>query len=153
MKKKPQIPETDSIEELAKFWDTHDVTEFEDELEEVTEPVFASNLRISIVIQLESEEAKEVEKIAESRGMGRSMLLREWVREKLRESGSGSSGAISDNDRKVPFEEKVEEAKTAADLFAGRIGRIRSGGLETLSEDTGKAFTEYVLQKKRDGNL
>jgi len=30
----------DSIEKLAEFWDTHDLTDFEDELEEVTEPVF-----------------------------------------------------------------------------------------------------------------
>jgi hypothetical protein len=35
-----KIPETDSVEELARFWDTHDLTDFEDELEEVSEPVF-----------------------------------------------------------------------------------------------------------------
>ena len=35
-----KIPETDSIRELAAFWDTHDVTEFADELVEVAEPVF-----------------------------------------------------------------------------------------------------------------
>ncbi len=35
-----QIPDTDSIEELAHFWDTHDVTDFENEFVEVTEPVF-----------------------------------------------------------------------------------------------------------------
>jgi hypothetical protein len=34
-----KIPKIDSIEELAKFWDAHDVTDFEDELEEVREPV------------------------------------------------------------------------------------------------------------------
>jgi hypothetical protein len=34
------MPQTDSIQELARFWDTHDLTDFEDELEEVTEPVF-----------------------------------------------------------------------------------------------------------------
>ena len=34
------IPKTDSIQELAHFWDTHDLTDFEDELEEVDEPVF-----------------------------------------------------------------------------------------------------------------
>jgi hypothetical protein len=34
-----KIPKTDSIEELAKFWDTHDLTEFEDEMEEVQEPI------------------------------------------------------------------------------------------------------------------
>jgi len=32
---KQKIPETDSIQELARFWDTHDLTDFEEELEEV----------------------------------------------------------------------------------------------------------------------
>ena len=39
--KRRKLPNTDSAEELARFWGTHDVTDFEDELEEVTEPVFA----------------------------------------------------------------------------------------------------------------
>lgn len=38
--KAPALPETDSIEELARFWDSHEVTEFEGQLEEVKEPVF-----------------------------------------------------------------------------------------------------------------
>ena len=35
-----RILQTDSIEELAHFWDTHDVTDFDTELEVVDEPVF-----------------------------------------------------------------------------------------------------------------
>ncbi len=31
--KKPKIPPADSIDELAHFWDTHDATDPEDELE------------------------------------------------------------------------------------------------------------------------
>jgi hypothetical protein len=27
-----KLPRTDSIQELARFWDTHDLTEFEDDL-------------------------------------------------------------------------------------------------------------------------
>ena len=34
------IPQTDSIQELAHFSDTHDLTDLEGQLEEVTEPVF-----------------------------------------------------------------------------------------------------------------
>ena len=34
------VPEPDSIQELTHFWDTHDLTDFEDQLEEVSEPVF-----------------------------------------------------------------------------------------------------------------
>ena len=39
-----RIPNTDSIEELARFWDSHDLTDFENQMEEVSEPVF---LRVS----------------------------------------------------------------------------------------------------------
>ena len=38
--KREKLPNPDSIEELASFWDTHDLTDFEEELEEVTESVF-----------------------------------------------------------------------------------------------------------------
>jgi len=37
---KLEIPQTDSIEELARFWDSHDLTDYEDQLEEVTEAFF-----------------------------------------------------------------------------------------------------------------
>ena len=35
-----KMPRTDSIQELARFWDTHDLTDFEDELEAVNAPIF-----------------------------------------------------------------------------------------------------------------
>jgi hypothetical protein len=38
--KAPRLPKTDSIQELARFWDKYDLTDFEHELEEVTEPAF-----------------------------------------------------------------------------------------------------------------
>lgn len=38
--KDPRIPNTDSIEELARFWDTHDLTDFEDQLMVIPKPVF-----------------------------------------------------------------------------------------------------------------
>jgi hypothetical protein len=38
--KAPKLPKTDSIEEIARFWGTHDLTDFEDQLEDVPEPVF-----------------------------------------------------------------------------------------------------------------
>jgi len=35
-----------NIEKLAQFWDTHDLTDFEGELVEVTEPVFVRGAAI-----------------------------------------------------------------------------------------------------------
>jgi hypothetical protein len=75
------LPQTDSIQELAQFWDTHDVTDFEDELEEVTEPVFE---RCSVIsLNLDSAEAEAVKKLAESEGVADAELIRGWVREKI----------------------------------------------------------------------
>lgn len=34
------IPQTDSIQELAEFWETHDLTEFENQLEGVEKSQF-----------------------------------------------------------------------------------------------------------------
>jgi hypothetical protein len=53
--KTQHLPKTDSIQELAQFWDTHDLTDSEDELEEVTEPVFEP--ATVIPVNLESESA------------------------------------------------------------------------------------------------
>jgi hypothetical protein len=79
--KDKSIPETDSIQELARFWDTHDLMDYEDELEEVDEPVFQRGKLMKI--RLESEEAEAVESIAKSRGVSDSELIHEWVREKI----------------------------------------------------------------------
>jgi predicted DNA binding CopG/RHH family protein len=76
-----QIPQTDSISELARFWDTHDLTEFENQLEEVMEPVFERET--AVTIHLLPEEAKAIKKIASSQGVPDTDLIYQWVREKL----------------------------------------------------------------------
>jgi predicted DNA binding CopG/RHH family protein len=77
-----KIPETDSIEELASFWDTHDLTDFEELLEEVTEPVFERSIE-TISIPLFPQEIDAVKTIAKSQGTSYTDLVRSWVLEKL----------------------------------------------------------------------
>ena len=79
--KTQRLPQTDSIQELAHFWDTHDLADFEDELEEVTEPIFEP--ATVIPLNLESDEAEAVRRIAESKGIADAELIRGWVREKI----------------------------------------------------------------------
>ncbi len=81
--KKIQLPQTDSITALAHFWDTHDVTDFLDELEEVTAPVFERADETAITIRLHQQDAEALENIARARGIGQTTLLKEWVEEKL----------------------------------------------------------------------
>jgi predicted DNA binding CopG/RHH family protein len=79
-----KIPQTDSIQELAAFWDTHDLTDFEHELEEVSEPVFERKAMVKIPLQPEEMEA--LKEMAESRGIACADLIRQWVLEKIQGS-------------------------------------------------------------------
>ncbi|MFZ1269000.1 MAG: CopG family antitoxin, partial [Anaerolineae bacterium] len=63
------IPQMDSIEQLAEFWDFHDVTDFEDGLEEVTELVFERLDKKTVRIDLPEKEFEVLEQIAGERKM------------------------------------------------------------------------------------
>ncbi|MGA2064698.1 MAG: CopG family antitoxin [Thermoguttaceae bacterium] len=76
-----KIPQTDSIEELARFWDSHDVTDFEGQLEEVVEPVFERETVVQVC--LPSKEAETVKELAQSKGLHDADLIRQWVLERV----------------------------------------------------------------------
>ena len=78
---KQTLPRTDSINELARFWDKHDITDFEDLLEEVTEPVFSKGKEIHL--HLKQDEFESLEKLARQKGLNNDDLIREWILEKL----------------------------------------------------------------------
>lgn len=78
---RPKLPQTDSIEELARFWDTHDLTDFEEELVEVTEPVFQATTAVKI--HLQPQEVEAVKAIANTKGLRAEELIKEWILEKL----------------------------------------------------------------------
>jgi hypothetical protein len=82
----PKLPQTDSITELAQFWDTHDLTDFADQLEEVHERVFERKPVTILTIHLQPDEAEALERLATATGVEQATLIREWVREKLRAS-------------------------------------------------------------------
>jgi hypothetical protein len=86
------IPETDSIEELAAFWDTHDLTDFEDQLEEVTEPIFVRGKPAIVEISLKPSEIQTLKRMARSEGIEEASLLRRWIEEKL--SGASSAARL-----------------------------------------------------------
>ncbi len=76
-----KIPTIDSIQELAKFWDTHDLTDFEDEFEEVEESVF--ELQTELVVHLQPKELEALQILAKTRDISPAILIREWVLEHI----------------------------------------------------------------------
>ena len=83
-KTKSRIPDFASIEEEADFWDTHDLTEFEDEFEPV-EFEIAKPLKVTwmLSIRLEKETFDALKAIAKPKGLGASTLARMWILEEL----------------------------------------------------------------------
>jgi hypothetical protein len=85
-----KIPSTDSIEELARFWDTHDLTQFKGQLEEVGDRVFKRVPGTVVTVHLRPDEAKAVKQVAKNKRMREATLLLRWVIEKLHDSSSAA---------------------------------------------------------------
>ena len=77
----PRIPQTDSIEELARFWSCHDVTEFEDQLEEGSEPVVERQTVVKISLPFKEVEA--IKELAQSKGLPIVDLVRQWILDRV----------------------------------------------------------------------
>ena len=93
------MPKTDSIQELATFWQRHDVTDFENELEEVPGPVFQ---RAHVVgVPLTGDEHQAVRDAAVSRGIDAAALIHEWVKERLRRASGSSNKRIQPTARRA----------------------------------------------------
>lgn len=75
--KQTKLPTTDSIEKLARFWDTHDLTDFEHDLEEVKEPVFQPHKGIEV--RLEPRAAAAIQKLAQAKGVSQEKLVSDWI--------------------------------------------------------------------------
>lgn len=83
MGKTSRIPEFRSREEEAEFWDTHDITDYLDELRPV-EVRFAPNLSSGMTVRLDPADREALGRIAVERGVGPSTLVRMWIKERLR---------------------------------------------------------------------
>ena len=89
MTKVKKIPKFKNIKEEARFWDTHDVSDYLLEMEEVKTSFDLSAPKEEILtIRVQSNLKKQLEKIAKSYGINLSTLLRIWLVDKLKEKES-----------------------------------------------------------------
>ena len=79
---KSRIPEFKNREEEAKFFDTHDMADFQDEFKTV-KVRFAKNLSEGLNIRLDPETLIKVRGKARQKGIGPTTLVRMWVMEQL----------------------------------------------------------------------
>lgn len=81
---KSRIPAFSSIEEEAEFWDTHDVTDYFDEMKPARVR-FAKNLSQGMTIRLDLDTTLRLRSEAAKKGIGPTTLVRMWVIERLQE--------------------------------------------------------------------
>jgi hypothetical protein len=85
-KRQSKIPEFGSYEEEAAFWDTHEITDFLDELTPV-EVRRARKVQHSLLLHLDSAVLDRLEDSARASGVSMADLVRRLVLEKLNEAG------------------------------------------------------------------
>src|SRR5947209_19719359 len=84
-RRKSRIPAFRTVEEEAAFWDTHDLTEFEDELAVVTDVKFVkAKPKKAITVRLEPDTLSALTNEAHERGIGPLTLARMLILEHLR---------------------------------------------------------------------
>lgn len=83
-RKTNRIPTFTSNEEEARFWDTHSVTDFEDETEDVDIVVELAKPRDeTLVLRVQKSIKERLERAARKQGITVSTLARIWLMEKL----------------------------------------------------------------------
>ena len=83
---KRPIPRFTTREEEAEFWDTHDFTDYWDELEPAN-MVASPNLASSILAPLDGDSLSQIYQHGDAKGVDAETLARAWILERLRGVG------------------------------------------------------------------
>ena len=79
---KSRIPEFKTIQEEAEFWDTHDLTDYEDEFRPI-KVRFAEKLFDRVTIPVDADTLAQLEALAREEELNATALARRWVLERL----------------------------------------------------------------------
>ena len=80
-KTKKPIPDFKNRQEMAEWFDTHDMTEYDFKPVKVR---FAKNLSVGLNIRLDPKSLEDLRTVAHEKGIGPTTLARMWVMEHLK---------------------------------------------------------------------
>jgi len=90
---KRELPKFSSDEELAEWIETHDLSDYLDSLEVVTEEIKVQRTareKQSIGLDLNPKDLDAIKRVAKTRGIPYKTLIHNWVTEKLRQEAPDS---------------------------------------------------------------
>lgn len=82
MTKKPKIPDFKNRQEMAEWFDTHDMGDYQHELKTI-KVKFAKNLSEGITIRFDPKTLTKLREQAQKKGLGPTTLARMWILEHL----------------------------------------------------------------------
>ena len=83
-KKNLKIPKFKSYEEEAKFWDSHSFVDYWGKFKDVDLAVELTKPRDeTLILRIQKNQKLKLQKIAESKGVNVSTLVRIWLTERL----------------------------------------------------------------------
>ena len=78
-----RIPQFETLEEEAAFWDTHDTTEFEDEFEALEVSFARPLLRRGLTVPLNTQTIEQLGRLAAEQKTDPAALARIWIMDRL----------------------------------------------------------------------
>ena len=90
---KRKLPKFSSDEELAQWIETHDLSDYMDSLELVTEEIKVQRTRRekqSIGVDLNPGDLDEIKRVAKTKGIPYQTLIKNWLIEKLRQEAKSA---------------------------------------------------------------
>jgi predicted DNA binding CopG/RHH family protein len=89
MKKKSRIPEFKSLDEEARWWETHPVADYMDEFKivkaEFAKDLYEKSPSKGVTVRLDTETIDKLETQAKKKGLGTTTLIRMWLLEHMEE--------------------------------------------------------------------
>ena len=79
---KRHIPKFKSLEEERRFWNTHSITEFRDELKPAKVEFIRPKKKL-ISLRLDTDQIDSLKQVASRRRLGYLTLIRYWINEQL----------------------------------------------------------------------
>jgi hypothetical protein len=83
MRKRSRIPRFRTEAEEARFWDTHDTTEFLDELRPARVTFARPRPKVLVSVRIAKPDVALLRRIAMRKGLGTGSLIRLWLTERL----------------------------------------------------------------------
>lgn len=86
-KNKTSLSHSTTLQELADFWDSHDLADFESKTRDV--PFHVDLKRVRRYVALDTELAQKIQTVAHARGIRMETLVHLWLQNQINKAKTG----------------------------------------------------------------